>query len=168
LSVKVTERPLVVRAHPSGVEIVKPPVFDVNGTKAALSGMSPGGLLSTGIGDSVGSGDSEDPALGEVVPGAGGLVTAGFVGAALVGDRPPQALNRSVTVSPIHSGVARGMLRIVLPPGRSSSHLVYVRRCENSMRSRAISRNPHLALMNGCETGRQEAVQCGSCWSKTR
>jgi hypothetical protein len=93
LSVKVTELPLVVRAQPSGVEITKPPALEVNGTNAALSGMSPGGLLSTGIGDSVGIGDSEDLALGEVAPGAGGLVTAGFAGAALVGDRPPQALN---------------------------------------------------------------------------
>jgi hypothetical protein len=114
--VKVTEFAVVVRAQPSGVEIVKPPVFDVNGTNAALSGMSPGGLLSTGIGDSVGSGDSEGPALGEIVRGAGELVTAGFVGIALVGDPPPQALNKIATVNPIHIGVARDMLRIVRPP----------------------------------------------------
>jgi hypothetical protein len=67
LSVNVTELGFVVRDHPSGIEIVKPPRLDVKGTKAMLSGMSPGGLSSGGTGDSEGIGVSDTVAPGDAV-----------------------------------------------------------------------------------------------------
>jgi hypothetical protein len=65
LSVNVTEVFVVDRAQPSGTEILKPPAEEVYGTYAVLSGMSPGGLLSTATGDSVDTGDWAG--VGEVV-----------------------------------------------------------------------------------------------------
>jgi hypothetical protein len=79
LSVNVTDVLVVDRAQPSGTEILKPPVDEVYGTYTVLSGMSPGGLLSTATGDSVGTGDC--PGAGEVVGLNGGVeLTAGVVG----------------------------------------------------------------------------------------
>jgi hypothetical protein len=57
-SVNETDPFVVVRAHPSGTDTEKPPLFEPYGTNAVLSGMSPGGLLSAGTGDSRGTGDS--------------------------------------------------------------------------------------------------------------
>jgi len=59
--VNVTELGVVVRVHPSGVEIVNPPGFEVYGTKAMVSGMSPGGLSSVGTGDSEAGGLGDPP-----------------------------------------------------------------------------------------------------------
>src|SRR5206468_7182570 len=56
LSVKDTDELFEVRAQPSGTRTTKPPRFDRYGTNCVLSGMSPGGLLSAGTGDSTGTG----------------------------------------------------------------------------------------------------------------
>jgi hypothetical protein len=120
LSVKVTEVAVVVRAHPSGVEIVKPPAFAVKGTKAALSGISPGGLLSTGTGDSVGTADSDEPP-GEAPPEAGEVLPAGPVGSEPFADPPPQAASIIDAASPIPIAIVRGLIRIVPSSVESSS-----------------------------------------------
>jgi hypothetical protein len=80
LSVKVTESLVVVRDQPSGNEIVNPPAFERYGTNWLLSGMSPGGLLSAGTGDSAGRGETLCP-LGdrEWVLVGGPLVVPGEV-----------------------------------------------------------------------------------------
>jgi hypothetical protein len=59
LSVKLTVEPFCVRLHPSGTVIRIPAARSRNGTNTVLSGMSPGGLLSTGTGDSTGRGTVE-------------------------------------------------------------------------------------------------------------
>src|SRR6058998_1421887 len=67
LSVNDTAELVVVRAHPSGTRTSKPPFAERYGTNCVLSGMSPGGLLSAGTGDSgviAGSvGDERRPVL---------------------------------------------------------------------------------------------------------
>src|SRR5213594_2482422 len=54
LSVKLTEPAAVRRDHPSGTRTVKCPPLERYATNCVLSGMSPGGLLSTGTGDCTG------------------------------------------------------------------------------------------------------------------
>src|SRR5437867_5888547 len=73
LSVRVAEVFVVVRAQPSGTEILNPP-FVRYGTNCVLSGMSPGGLLSVGTGDSTGIGEAVSDGLG---PWVGGAVEVG-------------------------------------------------------------------------------------------
>src|SRR5438105_10521155 len=54
LSVKDTLELVVLRDHPSGTFTMKCPIDEGYRTKWVVSGMSPGGLLSTGTGDCCG------------------------------------------------------------------------------------------------------------------
>src|SRR5213592_4698462 len=67
LSVKRTEPAAVRRDHPSGTRTVKCPPLERYATNCVLSGMSPGGLLSTGTGDCTGTA----PCVGDVVLACG-------------------------------------------------------------------------------------------------
>src|SRR5438874_8234710 len=64
LSVNETLDFVVVRDQPSGTFTVNPPFVERYGRNRVESGMSPGGLLSTGTGDSWGAGLCPPPCLG--------------------------------------------------------------------------------------------------------
>jgi hypothetical protein len=120
LSVKVTESFEVVRDQPSGVEILKAPAFERYGTNAMLSGMSPGGLLSAGTGDSGGTGETCDRA------GFGDRVADGEALVPLEDGPPavaelPQALNTIAHIAIAATAVAVDRVGPMLRASWSSS-----------------------------------------------
>ena len=106
LSVKATMADCVTRDQPSGTFTANEPFDDWNRTYCVVSGMSPGGLLSTGTGFSPGDRDAvvpEGPVAGVDPPGEAPCEPP------LHADRKAAAASRTATAAPLR--VAPGPCR---------------------------------------------------------